>query len=94
MSTKLSLLSRAAAVAGILALALPAVAQTSQPNTAAPTATKQMSGDAKVDKSKVHATSKKRVKHATHEPAGRTPVVKTAAPAANSKTDTKASVSK
>jgi len=90
MSTKLSLLSRAAAVAGILALALPAVAQTSQPSVTAPAASKPMSGDTKTDKSKVHATGKKHVKHASHKPAAKTPVMKTAAPAA----DTKAPASK
>jgi hypothetical protein len=66
MSTKLSLLSRAAAVAGILALALPAVAQTSQPAApanAAPAVSsptdkpvqKQTTGEIKIDKDKSHA---------------------------------------
>jgi cytoskeletal protein RodZ len=94
MSTKLSLLSRAAAVAGILALALPAVAQTSQPNATAPTETKSVPSDAKADTSKVKATNKKPVKHAARKPAAKTPVVKTAAPAANTKTDTKTPPSK
>jgi hypothetical protein len=82
MSTKLSLLSRAAAVAGVLALALPAVAQTSQPNATAPVAAKPT----KSDTGKVKATNEKPVKHAAHKPAKKTSVVKTAAPAANTKT--------
>lgn len=55
MSTKLSLLSRAAAVAALVALALPALAQ-SNPPAAAPAAGKQTSGEVekKTDK-KVHA---------------------------------------
>jgi hypothetical protein len=86
MSSKLSLLSRAAAVAGILALALPAVAADTQSKPAQPTAT-QPSGDVKADKSKVQATGKKpptHVKHAKHKPMK--PVVKTATPAADGKT--------
>ena len=65
MSTKLSFLSRGAAVAGILALALPAFAQTSQPTApsttnppaaAATSVPKQSSGEVghKADK-KLHA---------------------------------------
>lgn len=66
--------------------ALPAVAQTNEPNATAPTAAKPMAGDAKTDTSKIKATNKKPVKPAAHKPAKKTPVVKTAAPAADSKT--------
>jgi hypothetical protein len=70
MSTKLSLLSRTAAVAGILAIALPAFAQTGQtasPANNAPVATttapskpgdKQTSGEIKTDKDKKHSATK------------------------------------
>jgi hypothetical protein len=97
MSTKFSLLSRAAAMAGILALSLPALAETTQPTPAAPaapTASKQMSGDVKTDKTKVQASHKKPAKHVAHKPAAK-PVVNTStAPAASTKPDSTAPVSK
>lgn len=96
MSTKLSLLSRAAAVAGILALSLPAVAETTQPAPAAPAAgapSKQMSGVVKTDKTKVQASHNKRATHVAHKPATK-PVVNTSMAPATGKTDSTAPVSK
>jgi hypothetical protein len=89
MSSKLSLLSHAAVVAGILALGLPAFAQTSQPATpsASPTvspapvtdkgALKQTPVDHKTAKDKSHAAKKPLVKTAKNSTAH-----KTATPAA------------
>lgn len=72
MSTKLSLLSRAAAVAGILALALPAFAQTTPPaqpsapapSAAAPATGKAISGDVPHKGAKTHAVKKSTAKTA------------------------------
>jgi hypothetical protein len=102
MSTKLSLLSRAAAVAGILAFALPAMAaEASKPvaptvttpsaAAAANTTSKQISGEAKTTSPKiVHA--KKHVTKPVHTVAASTrssaaPVVKPVTPAAPATTD-------
>ena len=101
MSTKLSLLSRSAAVAGILAISLPAFAQTSQPaapiaNPPAAAATtnksveKQTSGEIKTDKHKKHVATKDMTKvgektDAKHSQPAQLPVTKKADAAA--KTD-------
>lgn len=80
MSTKLSFVARGAAVAGILALALPAFAQTRSPAAmgaaaaAAAVATekqdhKQASGETKAEKGKTHAAKKhvtKTAKNSSH----------------------------
>ena len=76
MSTKLSLLSRAAAVAGILAIGLPAFAQTSQP--AAPSASPAASPAPVIDKGAVKQTptGHKTAKDKSH--AAKKPLMKTA----------------
>lgn len=88
MSTKFTLLPRAAAVAGILAIALPAFAQTNQPaatgaNAPAVTATKpadkQVSGEVKIDHNKKHVEkdmTKVSEKAGTKRQPAETPAVK------------------
>jgi hypothetical protein len=101
MSTKLSLLSRAAAVAGILTLALPAVAAeaakpvapaTTPPSAAASTTDKQIFGDAQTTGHKIVHAKKKHVTNPVHTVAASTkpsvaPVAKSATPAAPANTD-------
>jgi len=103
MSTKLSLLSRATAVAGILALALPAMAAeaakpmaptATTPSAAAPanTTSKQISGEAKTMSPKIVHAKKKHVTKPVHTVAASTkssvaPVVKPVTPATPAKTD-------
>jgi hypothetical protein len=95
MSTKLSFLSRAAVVAGVLALGLPALAQTSQPAVApsaspavspAPVMEKRVAKPASVDnktaKDKTHAAKKPLVKTAKN-----TTTHKTVVPVAATKTE-------
>jgi hypothetical protein len=85
MSTKLSLLSRAATVAGILALALPAVAAeatkpvvptATTPSVAAPASTamssKPISGDAKTTSKKIVHAKKRHVINPVHAVAAST----------------------
>ena len=85
MNSKLSLVSRAAAVAGILALALPAFAQTNPPAAASTQAAPVAKADSKAKKAKSHTVKKhdgmmKTAKtDAGHKPAP----AKTEAPASN-----------
>jgi hypothetical protein len=92
MSTKLFLLSRAAAVAGILALALPATAATTQPVSPASTTPSVSAPISKDGKTVVHAKKKHATKPvhkvaATTKPITAMPVAKTPAPAAPANTD-------
>jgi len=85
MNSKLSLVSRAAAVAGMVALALPAFAQTTPPAAASPQAAPVAKADSKAKKPKSHTVKKhdgmmKTAKtDAGHKPAP----AKTEAPASN-----------
>jgi hypothetical protein len=63
MNSKLSFLSRAVAVAGIVALSLPALAQTSTPTSPAPSAASTQAApvakaDSKAKKDKTHTVKK------------------------------------
>ena len=90
MNSKLSFLSRAIAVAGIVALSLPALAETSTPASPAPSAASTQAApvakaDSKAKKDKTHSVKKhdgmmKTAKTGTsHKPAP----AKTEAPASN-----------
>jgi cytoskeletal protein RodZ len=85
MNSKLSFLTRAAAVAGIVALALPALAQTNPPAAASTQAAPVAKSDSKAKKGKAHTAKKhdsmmKTAKtDAGHKPAP----VKTETPASN-----------
>jgi hypothetical protein len=86
MSTKLFLLSRAAAVAGILALALPAMAATTPP--VSPSATTPGASAPVVKHTKTIHAKKKHTTKPVHKVAATTkPVVKTPAPVAPANTD-------
>ncbi len=93
--SKFTVLPRAAAVVAALALALPALAQTSQPaapasnapaaSTTDKSANKQTTGEMKSDKSKTHAAKemKEGDKSAVHKQSAQVPAKKTETPAKN-----------
>jgi hypothetical protein len=90
--SKLTVLPRAAAVVAALAIALPALAQTSQPaapagnapavSTTEKSMPKQTSGEMKSDKTKTHAAKdmKDGDKSADHKQSAQAPASKNAAP--------------